>query len=90
MLSPVLPAVIALLKNHSLCTYDLNCGCQSLTLPFLRQLLTSRDSKAVAHDLKTSGMHVLRATVERHLKALDQVRGGWLELAVAGSACSQA
>jgi len=77
VLSPVLPGVVAMLKVHTPGSYDLNCGCQSLTLPVVRQLLTSRDIKAVSHDLKTSGMHVLRATVERHLEVLNQVRGGW-------------
>lgn len=74
VISPLLAGVFSLLKGHSMGTLNVNSASHTLTLPLLRLILMSHDTKIVSYDFKETGMQVLSVAVDRHLAGLDKVR----------------
>lgn len=70
---PVLLKVFLKLKDYTPETPEHNSASHTLTLPILRHILLSHDSKAVSHELKESAAQVLNSAVTRYVTGAKDV-----------------
>lgn len=68
-----LPKLLTLVEKHTSSIATLGNAVHSLTLPLLRIILVSHDSKAGSHDLKDSAVLVLCKAVREFTSSYDEV-----------------
>ncbi len=70
---PSLSRVLSLLKDHTPGCLERNTACHTLTLPLMRHMLTSHDTKNVSHDMRECAVLVLSNSVGRFISAAKDV-----------------